>query len=182
MNVLAETNRLIIRNWCPEKDAEQALKIYSDPEVTKFIISRADSIDIQLNLLRRWAEKTTQAADGTGIWAIVQKDSREIVGTVILLQLHGCEEQATQKYEIGWHLKKSAWGKGYATEAAKAVLDYGFNTLSLPVIYAVANLENIASICVTQRLGMTSIGLTDKYYEEELEMFKVEASEWIHSN
>ncbi|PLZ35868.1 GNAT family N-acetyltransferase, partial [Fischerella thermalis WC542] len=79
-----------------------------------------------------------QLNNGTGLWAIALKDSREIVGTIILIQLRDEEENLTQDYEIGWHLKKSAWGKGYATEAAKAILDYGFNTLKLPVIYAIA--------------------------------------------
>ena len=78
-------------------------------------------------------------------------------------------------------MKKSAWGKGYATEAAKAILDYGFNTLKLPVIYAIARSDNVRSLRVIQRLGMIPIGRTNRYYKMELEMFKLEApKEQIH--
>jgi [ribosomal protein S5]-alanine N-acetyltransferase len=81
----------------------------------------------------------------------------------------------TPEIEVGWHLKKSAWGKGYATEAGQAVLNYGFNVLKLPIIYAVVNPANTASIQVTQRLGMTPLGRTQQYYGKELELFKLEA-------
>jgi [ribosomal protein S5]-alanine N-acetyltransferase len=181
MGILAETSHLIIRDWHPEEDAEQALQIYSDPEVTKFLITKADSIEKQVSILRRWAEKPIQPDDGTGLWAIVTKNIEEIIGTVILLKLLQNEKCVTQNYEIGWHLKKSAWGKGYATEAAKAILDYGFNRLNLPAIYAVVDPGNTASIRLTQRLGMNPIGRTSQYYGAELEMFKIEANAWRES-
>ncbi len=95
------------------------------------------------------------------------------MGTIILIQLRDEDEQLTPNYEIGWHLKKSAWGKGYATEAAKVILDYGFKTLKLPVIYSIARSENTNSLRVIQRLGMTPVGRTTKYYKMELEMFKL---------
>lgn len=104
------------------------------------------------------------------------KETGEIVGTIILIQLRDEDEQLTQDYEIGWHLKKAAWGNGYATEAAKAILDYGFKTLKLPVIYSIARSENTASLNVIQKLGMTPIGPTTRYYKMKLEMFKLEAT------
>jgi [ribosomal protein S5]-alanine N-acetyltransferase len=181
MAILIETSRLIIRDWHPEEDAEQALQIYSDPEVTKFIRTKADSIEKQISVLRRWVEKPIQPDDGTGLWAIVTKSIGEIIGTVILLQLLQHEQFVTQNYEIGWHLKRSAWGKGYATEAAKAILNYGFNKLNLSAIYAVVDPENTASIHVTQRLSMKPVGRTNQYYGTELEMFMIEANAWRES-
>jgi len=181
MTILTQTDRLIIRTWVPEQDAEQAFQIYGDPEVTRFLITKVDSIESSRNLLQRWVTNFDQLNNGTGLWAIALKDSREIVGTIILIQLWDEEENLTQDYEIGWHLKKSAWGKGYATEAAKAILDYGFNTLKLPVIYAIARSDNVRSLRVIQRLGMIPIGRTNRYYKMELEMFKLEApKEQIH--
>ncbi|WP_147278423.1 GNAT family N-acetyltransferase, partial [Fischerella thermalis] len=131
MIILTQTDRLIIRTWVPEQDAEQAFQIYGDHEVTRFLITKVDSVESSRNLLQRWVTNFAQLNNGTGLWAIALKDSREIVGTIILIQLRDEKENLTQDYEIGWHLKKSAWGKGYATEAAKAILDYGFNTLKL---------------------------------------------------
>lgn len=175
MVTIAETDRLIIRPWIPEADAEQAFQIYSNPEVTRFLMTKVDSVESSLNLLQRWVTKATQWNNGTGFWAIVTKQTGKIVGTIILIQLQDENGTLTQDYEIGWHLKKSAWGKGYATEAAKAILDYGFKVLKLPRIYAVARPENTASLRVIHRLNMIPLGGTTRYYKTELEMFILEA-------
>ncbi|OWY65759.1 GNAT family N-acetyltransferase [cyanobacterium TDX16] len=172
MNTIAQTDRLIIRNWIPERDAESAFQIYNDPEVTRFLMTKTNSVEDAVKLLERWVMLSTQL-NGGGFWAIVNQENQEILGTIILIPLRDEVEQWTQEYEIGWHLKKSAWGYGYATEAARAILDYGFNTLKLPTIYSVARPENTASICVIQRLEMIPIGQTSKYYKMELEMFKL---------
>lgn len=79
-------------------------------------------------------------------------------------QLPDINRQPTQDYEVGWHLRKASWGKGYATEAAREIINYGFNVLQLPVIYAVVKPENHASVKVTQRLGMKTMGITNQYY------------------
>ena len=176
MVVIAETERLIIRTWILEEDAYQAFQIYSDPYVTHFLKTKVDSVEGGRNLLERWVTRATQLNNGTGWWAIVNKENGEVIGTVILLQLPDNESQLTQDYEVGWHLKKSAWGKGYATEAATVILDYGFNALKLPAIYAVIRPQNTASIRVAQRLGMTPLGLTTRYYGAGLEMFELEAT------
>lgn len=175
MTVIAETDRLIIRTWIPEKDAEQALEMYSDPEVTRFLITKASDVEQVVSILDRWVKIADQLNNGTGLWAMVLKETREIVGTIVLILLKDNDGRFTQDYEIGWHLKKSAWGKSYATEAAKAILDYGFNVLKLREIYSIVNEDNIASIKVTQRLGMIGLGSTNKYYNNKNELFKLEA-------
>jgi [ribosomal protein S5]-alanine N-acetyltransferase len=177
MPILTETERLIIRNWIPQDDAEQAFEIYSDPEVMRFIGSGdpEESVETQRRSLQQRTEQVAAMNDGTGFWAIVDKATGEIFGTVILKYLPDNNGDPTPEIEVGWHLKKSAWGKGYATEAGQAVLNYGFNVLKLPIIYAVVNPANTASIQVTQRLGMTPIGRTQQYYGKELELFKLEA-------
>ncbi|BAZ12625.1 GCN5-related N-acetyltransferase [Calothrix sp. NIES-4071] len=176
MTIIAETDRLVIRTWIPQDDAEQALKIYSDPEVTRFFSStKASDVEQMVNILERWLKRATQLNNGTGLWAMVLKETGEIVGTILLILLKGNDGQFTEDYEIGWHLKKSAWGKGYATEAAIAIINYGFNILNLREIYSIANQDNIASIRVTQRLGMVPLGSTNKYHNKKLELFKLSA-------
>ncbi|AFY89621.1 N-acetyltransferase [Chroococcidiopsis cubana CCALA 043] len=172
MTTIAQTDRLTIRSWIPEEDAESAFQIYSDPEVTRFIKTKTTSTEDAIKLLQRWVILSTQL-NGGGFWAVVSKATPEILGTIILIPLRDEAEQWTQDYEIGWHLKKSAWGNGYATEAARAILNYGFNILKLPTIYSVARPENTTSIRVMQRLNMIPIGRTHKYYKMELEMFKL---------
>ena len=182
MAIITETDRLLIRTWIPEEDAEQVFEIYSNPEVTRFLITKVDSIENSRNLLLRWVAKSLEWNNGAGLWAIVLKETGEIVGTIILIQLRFDHEQLTQDYEIGWHLRRTSWGNGYATEAANSILDYGFKTLKLPVIYSIAHSENTDSLRVIQRLGMTPIGRTTKYYKMELDMFQLEANKWSTIN
>ncbi|PLZ99823.1 GNAT family N-acetyltransferase, partial [Fischerella thermalis CCMEE 5328] len=82
MIILTQTDRLIIRTWVPEQDAEQAFQIYGDHEVTRFLITKVDSVESSRNLLQRWVTNFAQLNNGTGLWAIALKDSREIVGTI----------------------------------------------------------------------------------------------------
>lgn len=176
MAISLETQRLRLRDWLPDEQAEQALLIYGDPVVMRYIGTgaTAEGVDeVRCRLHKRNAH-IAKLNNGTGFWAIVDKRS-EILGTVILKQLPDASEQLTQDWEVGWHLKRSAWGNGYATEAARAVLNYGFKTLKLPIIYAVANPENQASIRVMQRLAMSPLGRTHKYYGVETELFELRA-------
>jgi len=169
-----QTQRLIIRQWIPEADAAQVFEMYSDPDVTRFIRGMLqENVEAQQARLQQVIDRYAQLKNGTGAWAIVEKDTQQIVGTLMLKQLPDNEGKSTQDYEVGWHLRKASWGKGYATEAGKAAIDYGFNVLKLPVIYAVVKPENHASIRVTQRLGMNPMGRTHKYYGVELELFQM---------
>ncbi|MEH1953858.1 GNAT family N-acetyltransferase [Nostoc sp.] len=177
MTNLLETERLIIRSWIPERDAEQAFVMYSDPEVTHFLskASRVTSIESQRQRLIENIERCLRRNNGTGSWAIVEKETTTIVGTILLKQLPNKDALPTQDYEVGWHLRRASWGKGYATEAGQVMLNYGFNVLNLPLIYAVVKPESHASIRVTERLGMKPIGWTNKYYGIELLLFQLDA-------
>jgi RimJ/RimL family protein N-acetyltransferase len=176
MPIHFETDRLLIRDWLPEADAAQAFEIYGDPIVTRFIGrgKTEQSLKTQRLSLQRMINYYAELNNGTGAWAIAEKSSEQIVGTVILKQLPDGDGQLTQDYEIGWNLRQASWGKGYATEAARPAISYGFQRLNLPVIYAVTHPANHASIRVTQRLGMTPLGRTQKYYGVETELFKLE--------
>lgn len=177
MTSLFETERLTIRSWIPESDAEQAFEIYSDPEVTYFLgnASRATSIEAMRQRLIDNIERSRRRKNGTGSWAIVEKATTTIVGTILLKPLPDRDGLPTEDYEVGWHLRRASWGNGYATEAGRGMLDYGFSVLNLPVIYAVVKPENHASIRVTQRLGMKPVGSTKQYYGIELLLFQQDA-------
>ncbi len=181
MNALLETQRLIIRRWIPEIDAEEAFAIYGDAQVMRFISTGKTqaSIETQRQSLETAIERYKQSNNTTtGAWAIVEKESSTLIGTILLKQLPDINRQPTQDYEVGWHLRKASWGKGYATEAARGIINYGFNVLELPVIYAVVKPENHASVKVTQRLGMTPLGITNRYYDGvNLLLFKLDSQE-----
>ena len=175
MATIFETARLLARQWVPTEDAEQAFEMYGDPMVTRFL-GRGQvehSIEITCARLNRYSKLN----DGFGSLALVEKHSARIVGTVFLKQLPDNLGQLTPDYEVGWHLRQASWGKGYATEAGRGAFEYGFSVLRLPVLYAVVNPANVASMRVAQRLGMSWMGRTNKYYGEELELFRLEAGQ-----
>jgi RimJ/RimL family protein N-acetyltransferase len=78
----------------------------------------------------------------------------------------------TDQIEIGWHLARRVWGKGYASEAARVVLQYGFLDLGLERIFAVIKPGNARSVAVARRIGMQLLERTSKYYGgEELDLY-----------
>lgn len=160
------SDRLILRSWNPDSETEAAFEIYGDREVMQWIGDGTAVNDLE-TLRKRLQQRNQQCLDlndGTGLWAIVEQETRYPIGTVILKQLPDGDGQLTPDWEVGWHLRKASWGKGYATEAARTIVDYGLRVLKLPSIYAIAYSENRRSIQVMERLGMTALGLTSQYY------------------
>ena len=165
------TDRLIIRDWHPLNDAQQASDIYGDPRVTHWLSnSTADSsIWITQERLQRYCERTARL----GIWAVVEKAMDRAIGSILLVPLPNSDKTDSGKIEIGWHFRPASWGHGYATEAARAILNYGFTELTLPTIYAVTTSDNIRSQQVMARLGMQSLGSTDAYYDQSLQLYRL---------
>lgn len=165
------TDRLIIRGWRPLYDAQQAWDIYGDPRVTRWLQSDVDSsIQMTQARLQRYCERT---ANGLGIWAVVEKAIDRTIGSILLISLPNNDKTDSDKIEIGWHFRPASWGYGYASEAANAILNYGFQELQLPSIYAVTTPENIRSQRVMARLGMQSLGFTDEYYNCTLQIYSL---------
>jgi len=171
---LFETERLDIRHWRPECDADSGFAIYGDREVMYFIREPDPDLQSVQKRLEEMTKKYQERNNGTGCWAMVEKMTQVAIGTILLVQLPDNQGQATEDYEIGWHLRRDRWGQGYATEAGREILNYGFQSLQLPIIYAVVKPENLASVRVTQKLGMMPMGLTQKYYGVELALFGLE--------
>jgi RimJ/RimL family protein N-acetyltransferase len=171
---LFETKRLGIRHWQPDRDGDLAFAIYGDREVMHFMREPDPDLQSVQKRLQNMNQKYQGRNNGTGCWAMVEKTTQVAIGSILLVQLPDHQEQATQDYEIGWHLRRDRWGKGYATEAGREILNYGFQSLQLPIIHAVVKPENLASVRVTQRLGMNPMGLTQKYYGVELALFGLE--------
>lgn len=146
--MIFETNRLILR----ELETGDALNFYhlnSDPEVLKYtgdqpFVSEQAAFDFLFNYPKNSYEKY-----GYGRWAVELSDTNEWIGWCGLK--FSLENNET---DIGYRFFKKHWGNGYATEAAKASLDYGFNELNLNKIVGRAMNDNIASIIVLKKIGM----------------------------
>lgn len=174
-----ETQRLIIRPWRPFKDVRDAMDIFGDDRVARWL--EDDGKDTSLRQvqgrLQRYADDTKEATDGTGSWAAVQKDIGRVIGRVGIRRLPDLEEVRTDHvpepivdgstpdyFELEWHFRPASWGFGYATESARALVAYGFERLDLSVLLAIAPPENSRSIAVMKRLGMQYSGVTTRRY------------------
>jgi ribosomal-protein-alanine N-acetyltransferase len=158
MTTIAETDRLIIRHW-REGDVEDAFAIYGDPEVTRYLAG--DARDTTIDSTREWLAKKlpTQAEKAPlGLWAVEERSSGNVIGHALLqyAQING-----EDRVEVGYALARAAWGKGYATEIAQAMIQVGFDTLDLAEIYGVVIPENTASRRVLEKVGMRNLGMGD---------------------
>jgi ribosomal-protein-alanine N-acetyltransferase len=166
MSFPIETPRLLIRPFENTTDDIAAMhRLFSDPEVVKYIGGElSDTIEKTAERVMRWIRSQQQF--GYSCWAVTEKSSGETIGNCGLFPL----EWEGPDVEIGYDFRRDCWGQGYATEAARACLNYGFNNLDLDYIVAVAFPENIASIRVLEKIGMTRRG-TRFCYKHDLAFF-----------
>jgi len=143
------TPRLILRQW-KAADVPEFVAMNEDPQVMKYFPGLLTPKQSE-----GWAENCRQMLErqGWGLWAVEVKEGGEFIGFVGLhaptidLPFNPC-------VEIGWRLKSTAWGKGYATEAARACLDHGFKVIGLKEIVSFTSIVNTPSSAVMERLGM----------------------------
>jgi RimJ/RimL family protein N-acetyltransferase len=144
------TDRLVLRQW-RESDREPFAALNADPVVTEHFLSpltREQSDDLVDWFTAKIDER------GWGFWALEVRETGEFIGFTGL-SVPSFEAHFTPAVEIGWRLVKEAWGNGYATEAAKAALAYGFGPAGLEEIVSFTATTNLPSQRVMQRIGMT---------------------------
>ena len=142
-----ETRRLLLRPYRMD-EADLVGRLMRDPRVFFWRSGPVSDEDVAEVLIR----SRELGPRGLGWFAAFRHDDGRFVGNAILQPLDGTEE-----IEIGYHLVPEYWGNGYATEAATALLDYGFRDLELPRIAAVVLPENEPSRRVLKRLGLPYI-------------------------
>ncbi|MFU8871208.1 GNAT family N-acetyltransferase [Micromonospora sp. SL4-19] len=174
--MIASTDRLVVREWTDSPDdLARIYDIYSRDEVMRWLGGGAGLMTDPAQAeerLRAWQDRYTPYAGRWGIWAIEPRDAGRAVGSVLLKALPGRDGVTpTDDIEVGWHLHPDSQGHGYATEAARAVLDREF-AAGTREVFAVVMAGNEASMAVARRLGMTHVGIrTDWYAGAELETF-----------
>lgn len=151
MNVIIETDRLILRTFTIE-DAELVYELNKDPEITIYTGDPLRDIEHAREVLEK-SILPQYALYNHGRWAVLLKPSHEFLGWCGLKY-----RPELNIIDLGYRFKRSAWGKGYATESANACLDYGFQKLGLERICAHAMPANIASVKVLEKIGMRFIG------------------------
>ena len=145
--------RLGFRNWRNE-DLEEFAKLNSDEEVMEHFPDTLSKKEVEelIEELRNHCTKNGFTYYATEILA-----TKELIG-MIGLAFQEYKTEFTPAIDIGWRLKKSAWGKGYATEGAKRCLQYGFQELDINKIISVCTIKNHKSENVMKKIGMTKIG------------------------
>jgi RimJ/RimL family protein N-acetyltransferase len=143
------TERLLLRRW-RESDREPFARMNADPEVMRYFVrplTREES-DAFVDRAERQFDEL-----GYGLWAVEVREAAPFIGYTGLLR-HGYPS-VKPAVEIGWRLDRPYWGRGYATEAARAALADGFGRVGLKEIASFTSPLNRPSVAVMERLGMT---------------------------
>lgn len=146
------TDRLLLR---PRTMADFAAYLAMDrePEVTRYIAGPWDDVAAHEAFLKQ--RITATFGPGLGYWSIFPRARpTQFIGWILLIPYDGIGPEV----EIGWRLNRAAWGHGYAPEAARPVAEHAFHTLGLERIVADIDPRNLASLRVTEKLGMRHIG------------------------
>ncbi len=148
--VTRETARLVLRPL-QASDADAFMEIHEDPEVLRHIsgrtTGRAGAWRMLALMIGHWHLR------GYGQWAVVERASREIIGRVGLWNPDGWPG-----IEVGWVIRRSRWGQGFATEAAREALRYGFEEVGADHLISLIRPDNVRSMRVADKLGETPEG------------------------
>lgn len=153
MNSILHTDRLTLRLW-ETKDLLDCIEMNMDTEVMKYfpaILTKEQTIAFYDRVQKHFLEH------GFGLYVVENTNTKEFLGYTGFM-IANFDASFTPCVEIGWRFKKQFWGMGYATEAAKACLNYGFDTLGFDKIYSFTATPNLKSENVMKRIGMHKTG------------------------
>lgn len=163
-----ETDRLLLRIAQPS-DLDHLAALFADPDVMRYVgngqpVDRTEAEKAVTSIIAHWNRH------GFGRWIVEEQSSGEFVGYGGLRSLFGTPE-------VVYHLAKLHWGKGFATEMARASLSYGFGECRFERIVAIAKPENTASIHVMEKLGM-HLEMRTSYYGIEVVQYAITADKF----
>jgi RimJ/RimL family protein N-acetyltransferase len=168
------TDRLRVRHWRVD-DAEAALATYGVADVTGWLTPSTDRIGdprAMRSVLQAWEEVQPNLLPPLGRWAIERLTDGAVVGGLAIRLLPPDQKDL----EISFQLRPEEWGKGYATEAAGALIRWAF-AQDAEELFAVALPHNTRAIATIERLGMEWVGETTKYYDRTLQVYRIRPSD-----
>ena len=147
---ILETSRLILRHQVLD-DLENLFALYCDPDVSRYIPDAPRNYQEAREELE-WHMNGHPKHPELGLWATIHKETNKFIGRCGLLPwtIDGQSE-----VEVAYLISKAYWGQGLGTEAAQAILDYGFEKLALSRLVCLIDEENLAAIKVAEKIGMT---------------------------
>jgi ribosomal-protein-alanine N-acetyltransferase len=161
-----ETERLILREMIPSDDVGM-FELDSNPEVHRFVGNKPVK---HIEESRQMIESIRQQyiENGIGRWAVVLKETSEFIGWSGIKLIKEPINNHQNFFEIGYRFMQKHWGKGYATEAGLAFVDFAFNEMKVGSLYAYADAGNIGSRKVLEKLGMQYVNSFEYDGEEEV--------------
>jgi [ribosomal protein S5]-alanine N-acetyltransferase len=161
MNLILETNRLILREF-QLSDAAAFFAMDSNPKVHQYLWNKpVQSIEETIEIIDFVRKQYLD--NGIGRFAIISKETNEFIGWAGLKYNTETVNNKINFYDIGYRLDEKFWGKGIASEASSAWLNYAFETMNIKTIEAAAHSENSASNKILQKIGMQ---MTETYLED----------------
>ena len=166
VQVFLETERLLLRRFTND-DIENLVELDSDPEVMRFINGgRATPRDeIENDVLPAFLGHYERYA-GFGFWAAEEKSTGRFVGWFHFRPAQGAPPG---EIELGYRLRRSAWGKGYATEGSRALIDKGFAELGVERVVAFGMVVNVASTRVMEKAGVRFVRIFHQPWPDYIE-------------
>jgi len=184
MKLELHTERLLLTPLLAD-DVDLALEMYTDPEVLRYVCDVMTEAEIRQEM----SDSIKRGGNGgIGVWCIKDRRTREKLGDAYLLPLPVDDEDIDfslvvmgqmpdAEIEIGYFLKRSAWGRGYATEVCERVLQFAFEEVSLNEVVASVNEENVASRKVLEKCGLLDRGRT-RCYGKDSPIYRITRDEW----
>ena len=164
--IFLETDRLLLRRFT-EDDVENLVELDSDPEVMHFITGGRTTPrrEIETEILPAYLEYYESFA-GYGFWAAVERSTGQFVGW-----FHFRPEKAAPpgEVELGYRLHKAAWGKGYAAEGSRALIEKGFTDFGVQRVVASTMVVNVASRRVMEKAGLKFVRIFHQDWPEKIE-------------
>jgi len=185
MNLVLRSERLLLRPLA-ESDLDLGIELLTDPAVTKYVCKTytEDRVAEEMpTVVKRCA------GGAIGIWCVIARASGEKLGTAVLLPLPieqddtdwdlvAGDELPEGEIEVGYLLKRSAWGQGYATEACTRMLAFAFEQTALREVVAVTDPENRVSQKVLQKCGLIEAG-PRRAYAADCRGFRITRRQWL---
>ena len=166
MRVFLETERLLLRRFI-DSDVANLHDLDGDPEVMRFVnggrpvprdVIREETLPRFLRAYERF--------EGFGVWAAIERSTGEFVGW---FEFYPWKDASPDEVELGYRLRKSAWGKGYATEGSRALIRKGFTELGAQRVVAEMMAINTASRRVMEKAGLTYVRTFHQEWPERIE-------------
>ena len=171
-----QTERLVIRPF-GHGDAEAWIEMLSDPEVRRFLppgpAPTMETFERAIEL-----RHAMQREIGYAMWAVDDRTTGTFVGQCGIRPAKSMDENGGSEIDLAYHFARTSWNKGYATEAAIAVVAHGLGPLGLDSIMAVVVPENVGSWRVMEKVGMRYEGLADYYGLKGLKKYIAEREWW----